>query len=135
MATSVRKAKRVKQSFEFVDSVPEKDVIQVLTPPQDGISETIHETMLDRVEHETHPFFVNKDKLLEYFRKCCFQVSTYIPYADKMQYLLNNFWKTQADFLQQVNMLISIRTISKSSNFFEITDEKRQGCFFQRGCI
>ena len=120
MATSVRKAKRVKQSFEFVDSVPEKDVIQVLTPPQDGISETIHETMLDRVEHETHPFFVNKDKLLEYFRKCCFQVSTYIPYAEKMQYLLNNFWKTQADFLQQVNMLIIIRTISKSSNVFEI---------------
>ena len=120
MATSVRKAKRVKQSFEFVDSVPEKDVIQVLTPPQDGICETIHETMLDRVEHETHPFFVNKDKLLEYFRKCCFQVSTYIPYADKMQYLLNNFWKTQADFLQQVNVLISIRTISKSSHVFEI---------------
>ena len=120
MATSVRKAKRVKQSFEFVDSVPEKDVIQVLTPPQDGICETIHETMLDRVEHETHPFFVNKDKLLEYFRKCCFQVSTYIPYSDKMQYLLTNFWKTQADFLQQVNMFISIRTISKSSHFFEI---------------
>ena len=121
MATSVRKAKRVKQSFEFVDSVPEKDVIQVLlTPPQDGISESIHETMLDRVEHETHPFFVNKDKLLEYFRKCCFSVSTYIPYADKMQYLLNNFWKTQADFFQQVNMFISIRTISKSSNVFEI---------------
>ena len=120
MATSVRKAKRVKQSFEFVDSVPEKDVIQVQMPPQDGICETIHETMKDKVEHETHPFFVNKDKLLEYFRKCCFQVSTYIPYADKMQYLLNNFWKTQADFLQQVNMLISIRTISKSSNVFEI---------------
>ena len=120
MATSVRKAKRVKQSFEFVDSVPEKDVIQVLTPPQDGICETIHETMLDRVEHETHPFFVNKELLLVYFRKCCFQVSTYIPYADKMQYLLNNFWKTQADFLQQVSMLISIRTISKSSNVFEI---------------
>ena len=120
MATSVRKAKRVKQSFEFVDSVPEKDVIQVLTPPQDGICETIHETMLDRVEHETHPFFVNKELLLVYFRKCCFQVSTYIPYADKMQYLLNNFWKTQADFLQQVNMLISIRTISKSSHVFKI---------------
>ena len=49
MATSVRKAKRVKQSFEFVESVPEKDVIQVLTPPQDGISETIHETMLASV--------------------------------------------------------------------------------------
>ena len=120
MATSIRKPKKAKQSFEFVDSVPEKDVIQVLTPPQDGISETIHETMLDRVEHETHPFFVNKELLLVYFRKCCFQVSTYIPYADKMQYLLNNFWKTQADFLQQVNMLISIRTISKSSNVFEI---------------
>ena len=120
MATSVRKAKRAKQSFEFVDSVHEKDVIQVQTPPQDGISETIHETMLDRVEHETHPFFVNKDKLLEFFRKCCFQVTTYIPYADKMQFLMNNFWKTQADFLQQVNMLIIIRTISKSSNVFEI---------------
>jgi hypothetical protein len=58
MATSVRKAKRAKQSFEFVDSVPEKDVIQVQTPRQDGICETIHETMKDRVEHETHPFFV-----------------------------------------------------------------------------
>jgi hypothetical protein len=120
MATSVRKAKRAKQSFEFVDSVSEKDMIQVQTPPQDGISETIHETMLDRVEHETHPFFVNKELLLVYFRKCCFQVSTYIPYSDKMQYLLNNFWKTQSDFFQHVNMFISIRTISKSSNVFEI---------------
>jgi hypothetical protein len=135
MATSVRKAKRAKQSFEFVDSVPEKDMIQVQTPPQDGISETIHETMLDRVEHETHPFFVNKELLLVYFRKCCFQVSTYSPYADKMQYLLNNFWKTQADFLQQVNMLISIRTISYRLTFLKFTDEKRQGCFFQRGSI
>jgi len=111
MATSVRKPKRAKQSFEFVESVPEKDVIQVHTPPQDGICETIHETMKDRVDHETHPFFVNKELLIVYFRKCCFQVSTYILYADKMQYLLNNFWKTQGDFLQQVDIAICIRAI------------------------
>jgi len=111
MATSIRKPKKVKQSFEFVESVTEMDVIQVHKPPQDGICESIHETMLDRIEQETHPFFVNKEKLIEYFRKCCFQVSTYIPYADKMQYLLNNFWKTQGDFLQQVYIAICIRAI------------------------
>ena len=111
MATSIRKPKKAKQSFEFVESVNEMDVIQVHKPPQDGICDSIHETMLDRVEHETHPFFVNKDKLLEFFRKCCFQVSTYIPYADKMQFLMNNFWKTQGDFLQQVDIAICIQAI------------------------
>ena len=53
MATSVRKPKKAKQSFEFVESSSEKDVIQVHVPPQDGICDSIHETMLDRVEHET----------------------------------------------------------------------------------
>ena len=41
MATSVGKPKGAKQSFEFVESVSEKDVIQVHKPPQDGICETI----------------------------------------------------------------------------------------------
>lgn len=57
MATSVRKPKRAKQSFEFVESaVSEKDMIQVHKPPQDGQCDSIHETMLDRIDHETHPF-------------------------------------------------------------------------------
>ena len=64
MATSVRKPKKAKQSFEFVESSSEKDVIQVHKPPQDGLCESIHETMKDRVEHETHPFFVNKELLV-----------------------------------------------------------------------
>ena len=122
MATSVRKAKRAKQSFEFIDSVPEKDMIQVQTPPQDGISETIHETMLDRVEHETHPFFVNKCRLIFHTPIKC---NTFLTTFGKRKQISFNRLICSSAFEPFQNRL----------TFLKFTDEKRQGCSFQRGSI
>ena len=89
----------------YVDMEEEEstlEVVKVQKPKQVANVVGIKQLMNEQVLIETNPFFVDRDRLLEFFRKCCFTFGSHRRFEQKCRLLMDAVWETHSDFLDTI---------------------------------
>lgn len=91
---------------KFVDVEEDANALEVIRVQKPKVVATVSglkQLMAEERLSESNPFFVDRDRLVEFFRQCCFSVTSNRRLETKCRLLMDAFWETQAEFLETID--------------------------------